>query len=183
MTLADTYKKVVRFLNGGGYNYIIIGGIAASTIGEARVTADVDVDIVIRKKDLSDFFGKVKKAGFEISVKKCAESAEQMGVFQISYGDYNIDFIIASTDFETQALARRKAIQLHGAKAFFPTPEDLILMKLVPGRARDIGDIEGIIARHGNKLDRKYLKRWAMKLCDEAEDMRIRNELRRLLKK
>jgi len=182
MTLAATYKKIVKFLNSGGYNYIIIGGIAASTIGEARVTADVDVDIVIEKKDLPDFFGKVKKAGFKISVKNCTESAEQMGVFQISYGDYNIDFIIASTDFETQACARRKAIQLHGVKAFFPTPEDLILMKLVPGRARDIGDIEGIIARHGNKLDRKYLKRWAMKLCDEAEDMRIWNELKRLLK-
>jgi hypothetical protein len=181
MALLDTYKKTIKFLNDSGYDYIVIGGIAASTIGEARVTADVDVDIVMKKEALPDFLKKAKKAGFRLSIKKCIESAEQMGIFQISYGDYHIDFIIASTDLETQACARRKAIQLHGVKAFFPTPEDLILLKLVPGRARDIGDIEGLIARHGNKLDNKYLKTWAMKLCDEAEDMRIRNELKKLL--
>ena len=173
MALLDVYKKIVAFLNNGEYNYILIGGIAASTVGEARVTVDVDVDIVIEKKDLPDFLNKAKKAGFDVPVKRCIKSAEQMGIFQISSGDYHIDFIIASTDLETQACARRKAIQLHGIKAFFPTPEDLILLKLIPGRAKDIADVEGLITRHGNKLDKEYLKTWAMKLCDEAQDMGI----------
>jgi len=181
MALLDVYKKIVTFLNSGGYNYILIGGIAASTVGEARVTVDVDVDIVIKKEDLPDFLNKAKKAGFNVPVKKCIESAEQWGIFQILFGDYHIDFIIASTDLETQACARRKAIQLHGLKAFFPTPEDLILLKLVPGRAKDIADVEGLIARHGNKLDKEYLKTWAMKLCDEAQDMRIWNILSDLI--
>ncbi|MEJ2703404.1 MAG: DUF6036 family nucleotidyltransferase [Sedimentisphaerales bacterium] len=182
MALLDVYKKTVTFLNSGGYNYIVIGGIAASTIGEARVTVDVDVDIVMSIDDLPDFLNKAKEAGFSISMKKCMESAKQMGVFQISSGDYHIDVIIASTGLETQACARRKSIQLHGVKAFFPSPEDLILLKLGPGRAKDIADVEGLIARHGDKLDKEYLETWAMKLCDEAEDMRIWTELNRLLK-
>jgi len=33
MVLADAYKKTVEFLKGGGYNYIIIGGIAATAKG------------------------------------------------------------------------------------------------------------------------------------------------------
>jgi hypothetical protein len=181
MALLDTYKKIVNFLNDGGYSYIVIGGIAASVIGEARVTADVDVDIVIDKEELQNFFNKLKKAGFNLSAKRCIESAEQIGIFQISYGDYHIDFIIASTELEVEACARCKTIQIHGTKAFFPTPEDLILLKLVPGRAKDIGDIESLIARHRDKLDVKYLQKWAMKLCDEAEDMRIWKELKRLL--
>ena len=182
MALLDVYKKIVAFLNSSEYNYILIGGIAASTVGEARVTVDVDVDIVIEKEDLPDFLNKAKKAGFDVHVKRCIKSAEQMGIFQISSGDYHIDFIIASTDLETQACARRKVIQLHGIKAFFPSPEDLILLKLIPGRAKDIADVEGLIARHGNKLDKEYLKTWAMKLCDEAQDMRIWQTLNKLLK-
>ncbi|MFA5554236.1 MAG: nucleotidyltransferase [Phycisphaerae bacterium] len=181
MSLLDTYKKIAKFLNAGKYSYIVIGGLAASTIGEARVTADIDIDLVIEKDDLLVFLDKAKKAGFGLSVKKCIKSAEQTGVFEISYGDYHIDFIIASTDLEIQACNRRKAINLHGVKAFFPTPEDLILLKLVPDRAKDISDIEGLIARHENKLDRKYLKIWAMKLCEEAEDMRIWKKLNKLL--
>jgi hypothetical protein len=40
--LEDVYKKVVTFLNGEKYKYLIIGGIAAGTLGEPRITADVD---------------------------------------------------------------------------------------------------------------------------------------------
>ena len=182
MALLDTYKKIVKFLNRGGYNYIIIGGVAASTLGEPRVTADVDVDIVINKEDVPDFLNKATKAGFKVPVKKCIESAHRIGVFQISFGDYHIDFIIASTDLESQACERRRVIQLHGVKAFFPTPEDLILLKIIPGRDKDLLDAKSIALRHKGKLDTRYLKTWATKLCDEAQDMRIRNALNELLK-
>ena len=182
MALVDAYKKIVKFLNKGDYNYIIIGGIAASTIGEPRITADVDVDIVINKEDVPDFLGKAAKAGFDVPVKKCLKSAEQVGVFQISFGNYHIDFIIASTDLEVQACKRHKSIQLHGVKAFFPTAEDLILMKIIPGREKDLLDTKGIIIRNEGKLDIQYLESWAMKLCDEAQDMRIWHTLEKLLK-
>jgi hypothetical protein len=182
MALVDAYKKIVKFLNSSEYNYIVIGGIAASTIGEPRITADVDVDIVINNENVPHFLNKAIKAGFKVPVKKCIESARQMGVFQISFGDYHIDFIIASTDLEEQACKRRKAIQLHGVKAFFPSPEDLILMKIIPGREKDLLDAKGVIIRNEGKLDIQYLKNWAMKLCDEAEDMRIWQTLEKLLK-
>lgn len=182
MALTDAYKKIVNFLNSNGYSYFIIGGIAAGILGEPRFTADVDVDIVIDKKDVPGFLGKTTKAGFKVPVKKCLKSAEQVGVFQISFGDYHIDFIIASTDLEEQAYKRRKSIQLHGVKAFFPSPEDLILMKLIPGRDKDLLDAKGVIIRHKGKLDTQYLKTWAMTLCDEAQDMRIWQALNNLLK-
>ena len=182
MALVDAYKKIVKFLNKGDYNYIIIGGIAASTIGEPRITADVDVDIVINKEDVPDFLGKAAKAGFDVPVKKCLKSAEQVGAFQISFGNYHIDFIIASTDLEVQACKRHKSIQLHGVKAFFPTAEDLILMKIIPGREKDLLDAKGVVIRNEGKLDIRYLESWAMMLSDEAEDMRIWHTLEKLLK-
>jgi predicted nucleotidyltransferase len=182
MALVDAYKKIVKFLNSGGYNYIIIGGIAASAIGEPRITADVDVDIVLGQEEVPHFLNKALKAGFKVPVKKCIESALQMGVFQISLGDYHIDFIIASTELETQACQRREEIQLQGVKAFFPSPEDLILLKIIPGRDKDLLDAKNIVLRHKEKLDIQYLKTWAMKLCDEAEDMRIWTVLSKLLK-
>jgi len=182
MALADAYKKTVEFLNGGGYNYIVIGGIAASVVGEPRITGDVDVDIVINDEDVPEFLDKATEVGFNVHVKKCIESARRTGVFQISLGNYHIDFIIASTDLETQACQRRRTIQLHGVNAFFPSPEDLILLKIIPGRDKDLFDAKSIVLRHKGKLDTNYLETWAMKLCDEAEDVRIWTTLQRLLK-
>ncbi|HUV40607.1 MAG TPA: hypothetical protein VMW23_02310 [Sedimentisphaerales bacterium] len=180
--LEHVYKKVVTFLNRNNYKYLIIGGIAAGTLGQPRVTGDVDVDIALTLSDLPDFLDNARKAGFKIARKKCIRSSEQTGTFQINYGHFHIDFIIASTDLENQAFKRRKAIKLYGIKAFFPTAEDLLLFKIIPGRKQDLLDAENIVLRHKDKLDTKYLKTWARKLCDQAEDMRIWNELNSLLK-
>ena len=180
--LEDVYKKVVAFLNSGKYRYLIIGGIAAGTLGEPRTTADVDVDIIINKENIPDFLDKAKKDGFKVIKKRCLESAEQTGVFQIHLEEFHVDFIIASTDLETMAFERAKTIKLYGTKALFPSPEDLILMKIIPGRQKDLLDAQGIIIRHEGKLDMQYLKTWAMKLSDEAQDMRIWQALNNLLK-
>lgn len=180
--LEEVYKRVVTFLNAEKYKYLIIGGIAAGTLGEPRVTGDVDVDIMMDQKHIPDFLDKVKKVGFKVSKKKCIRRAEQTGTFQINYGDFHVDFIISSTDLEQQAFKRRKIIRLYGIKAFFPTPEDLILFKIIPARRQDLLDAERIVMRHKEKLDIGYLQSWARKLSDQAEDMRIWNELKMLLK-
>jgi predicted nucleotidyltransferase len=180
--LEDVYKKVVTFLNSEKYKYLIIGGIAAGTIGEPRITADVDVDIVIDKENVPDFLDKAAKAGFRVFKEKCLVSTERTGVFQINFEDFHVDFIIASTSLETAAFERAKTIKLYGIKAFFPSPEDLILLKIIPGRDKDLLDAKSVVLRHKGKLDTRYLRTWARKLCDEAEDMRILKVLNDLLK-
>lgn len=181
--LEDVYKKAVDFLNKGKYEYIIIGGIATGTLGEPRVTGDVDIDILLDRNNISDFLEKAKKAGFRFDRKKCFERAKKTGVFQINYGEFHIDFIIASIDLEKEAFKRKKIIKLHNIKAFFPTPEDLILLKIIPARTQDLLDAEKVVIRHKGKLDVDYLVTWAEKLSDEAQDMRIYNTLKGLLKK
>lgn len=93
----------------------------------------------------------------------------------------SIDFLIASTKFEESALRRKKQLKLYDIYADFPTPEDLIFFKIIPARNIDLADIENIAIRHKGKLDKKYLLNWAMKLSDEAEDMRIYEDLKKLL--
>lgn len=179
--LEEVFKKVVLFLNQEKLGYIIIGGVAAGVLGEPRMTGDVDVDILLEKDHIGEFLSKAKKDGFKIDEKKCLERARQIGVFQIGYGDFHIDFIIASIELEREAIKRGKIVRLYGLKAFFPTPEDFILLKIVPGRPQDILDVERVISRHKDKLDKKYLLGWAQRLSDEAEDTRIYGELKRLL--
>ena len=181
ITLEQIYAKVVNFLNDGRYDYLIIGGIAAATLGEPRVTGDVDVDIVMEPELVREFLDNAEKAGFEVDRDSCLERFNHTGTFQIGYQGYHVDFIVASTDLERQALARKIKVRLHGVEAFFPTCEDLILMKIIPGRQLDILDVQNVVIRHRKDLDVQYLQSWARKLCDEAEDMRIWNELKRLL--
>lgn len=181
MLLEEAYKKIISFLNKEKFEYLVIGGIAAGILAEPRMTLDIDIDIFLDKDNLGVFLDKVKKAGFKVDKQRCIERAKEAGVFQIGYGDFHVDFIIASIDLEKEAFKRKKALKLYNLKAFFPTPEDFILLKIVPGRSQDMLDVERAILRHKENLDIKYLKMWAQRLSDEAEDTRIWSELQRLL--
>ena len=181
-SLAHIFKKVVVFLNKEKYDYMVIGGIASSILGYPRFTEDIDITISIKKSDIKTFLTKIKKEGFSFDRPKVLARIRDTGTFQIEYGEFHIDFIIVSINFEKEALSRKQIIRVYGADAPIPTPEDLIILKIVPGRYIDMADIENIAKRYHGKLDKKYLRRWTMKLSDEAEDMRIFNEVEKLLK-
>ncbi|MEW6040931.1 MAG: nucleotidyltransferase [Elusimicrobiota bacterium] len=182
MNLIDIFRKIVRFLNKEQIDYLLIGGIAAGVIGEPRATGDIDIDIILDKRDITNFLNKLNKAGFNFSERECMRRARESGSFQIKLNGYHIDFIIASTEIERQAMKRKKTLKVHGIKTNFPSPEDMIILKIIPGRGIDIFDAENIAKRYSGKLDEKYLIEWAQKLADEAEDLRIYNEVKRLLK-
>ena len=179
--LEEVYKKIVNFLKKEKYEYMVIGGIAAGILGEPRLTADVDIDILLDKDQITDFLKKVKKAGFKFNAERCRRTTVTTGTFQINYGDFHIDFIIASTEFEKEAFQRHKVVRLYNTEGFFPTPEDMILLKIIPARPQDLLDAERIVTRYRNRLDTRYLENWAKRLSDEAQDLRIFNELQKLL--
>lgn len=179
--LEQAYKRIVTFLNNKKIDYLIIGGIAVSVMGNPRETIDIDFCIFIKKSDLKNFLDKLIQNGFIVDKEKMLKQAKSTGCFNIMDGNIRIDFLIASHQLEKSAFKRKISIELQDVKAYYPTPEDLILLKIVPGRLRDIADAEDIAKRHSKKLDEKYLLTWAQKLSDEAEDMRIYKEAKRLL--
>lgn len=135
----------------------------------------------MKENEIPGFLEKAKKAGFKFSAGECKKRIKATGTFQIKCGEFHVDFIIASIKLEEEAIKRRKTIRLYKIKAFFPTPEDLILLKLVPGRLQDLLDAQKIIERHRKNLDVKYLLGWARRLSEAAEDARVVNELHKLL--
>lgn len=180
-SLPELFKKIISFLETNNFDYLVIGGIAAAVLGYPRLTADVDICIFIKRSEVKKFLAKLKKAGFRFDDKKTSEKIKETGTFQINYQELYVDFIIASTQFEKSALIRKKRIKVYDTLSNFPTPEDMILFKIIPARHIDLADIENIAIRYKRKLDKKYLLAWAMKLSEEAEDLRVYNQVKKLL--
>lgn len=180
-SLPELFKKIISFLETNNYDYLVIGGIAAAVLGYPRLTEDVDICIFIKRSAVKKFLTRVKKLGFLFDEKKTLERIKETGTFQINYQELHIDFLIASTQFERSALIRKRRIKVYDTFSNFPTPEDMILFKIIPGRYIDLADIENIAIRYKRKLDEKYLLAWAKKLSEEAEDLRIYNAVKKLL--
>ena len=180
-SLDKLYQKTLEILEKEKIPYLLIGGLAVGILGEPRMTQDIDLILYIPKSAVAAFLKGLKKEHFSFNPAMTQNDLELKGAFRISYGNLWVDFIVASTDFENSAFKRKLKIKLLGKEVNIPSPEDLILLKLIPGRERDILDIKSIIERHRTKLDMRYLENWAQKLSDDAEDLRIWNTLKKLL--
>ena len=179
-TLDDVLRRVLDIVEALRIPYLLIGGLAVGVVGEARMTQDVDLIVVLPIRRLSVFAKRAQAWGFLIAEASLKE-ARMTGAVRLRWGDFHVDVIFASTAFERSAFARKLSVTLAGRTVYVPSPEDLILLKLVPGREKDLFDVKGIIVRHQARLDRNYLEQWAQRLSDASEDSRIWETLQRLL--
>jgi hypothetical protein len=59
--------------------------------------------------------------------------------------------------------SRRQRQQLNEASVWLVSPEDLILLKLIAHRPRDLADVADVLFMQGS-LDEQYMRHWAAKL-------------------
>lgn len=175
------YHQVVNLLESIRSPYLIIGGMATGVLGEPRLTHDIDAIIDADSKIISALLHKAKATGFSFNEQTVMNNRKQKGTFRLHYHKSWVDLIIASTEIERVAFSRAHRVKVLGIEASFPSPEDFILFKLIPGRPKDLLDVESVILRHQEKLDKEYLNQWAQRLSDEMEDLRIYNTLKKLL--
>lgn len=60
--------------------------------------------------------------------------------------------------FEVEAIRRAQQIPIAGRQVLVVTAEDLILMKIISERPRDLADAEAILRRRRSTLDREYVE-------------------------
>lgn len=175
------YRSAVTLLETLRFPYLVVGGMATGVLGEPRLTHDVDVIVELAAARIDRFLEGAQKAGFRFDETEARAEIDRRGTFRLLSGNAWVDVIIASTELEKSAFRRAKRVKVLGVEAAFPTPEDFILFKLIPGRPKDLLDVESVVARHRNELDRPYLERWAQSISDEMEDLRVYNAFKRLL--
>jgi len=177
---SDLFCQAISFLEKAKIDYLLIGGVAVGVWGRPRITNDIDFIIFISRKEIKRITKEAYNSDLEFKEMPHPHLRKTF-VYRVSKGVYHADFIVASTEFEKTALQRKVKVKIYNKDVFVPTKEDLLLLKIIAGRAIDIFDAENIALRYKGKLDEKYLLSWAQRLSDEAEDLRIYKEIKRLL--
>jgi len=182
-SLKILFKKVLCVLKDSKTPYIVIGGIAAGVLGRPRFTEDVDLLIFISKGKVKKLLKFFEKAGFEFDRNTIENTVLARGVFRIFFKGFYADFIINATDFGKKALKRAIEVELWGEKVKFPTPEDMLILKLIAGRKLDLIDAEEILLANKEKIDEQYLMKTAQEFCDETENMAVWKRLQKILRR
>lgn len=159
--LEGALKEVQDFLKKQGVPYMVIGGIGNLVWGEPRLTVDIDITIHISDIKERDF---IKKAGsrFRILVDNPEVFVKKTRVLPLELLE-NVkgDIIFAGLDYEKKAIERAVEVEISKNNIVrICTAEDLIIHKALSEREKDWQDIEGILLRRGNLLDKEYILKW-----------------------
>jgi len=153
---------------------IVIGGVAASILGRPRATRDVDAVILLDQNGWKEFLEAGERFGFKPRYPDSLHFAKQARVLLVRHETSGIDADISLglLPFEQEAIARAQSIDVSGIRIPLPTPEDLIIMKAVANRARDVADIEGLLDAHP-KLNLRRIRRWLREFSSALDEPAI----------
>jgi len=167
----ETAWQLDRFFTGRGIPYIIIGGFAVQRWGQPRFTRDVDVTILLPPGGEAATLREIV-AAFPARVKDPVDFALEHRVLPLTVpGGSEADVSLGLPGYEEEVIARGVAHDLGGGRNVrLCSAEDLVIHKSLAGRAQDVLDIEGIVARQGNALDLAYVRRWPTELARVSDD-------------
>ncbi|MFQ5902169.1 MAG: hypothetical protein ACE5JO_00605 [Candidatus Binatia bacterium] len=164
-SLSSALKRILPLLNRSPIPYVLIGGLASGILGRPRATLDIDILVGGGSTGLSKIAYLMEKQGAE-KVESFLEMNPMLrgSMVRMSLGPIPIDLMRSRDPHDRVTLRRRQKINTFGTKAFLPKPEDLILLKMKTERDRDLSDCIGIFEAQKDRLDLKYLWRWAFRL-------------------
>jgi len=163
-------QAIQNLLTKYGNKGVVIGGIAASLLGTPRFTADLDAVFLVSFEDLPSFLSEAMKEGIEPRIQDPIGFARKSRVLLLRHTTSNIDIDISLgiLPFEIEMVHRSTPVVLGSLQLQIPTPEDLIIMKAVAHRPKDLDDIEAIAASHP-ELDKQRIRNWVEQFGEALE--------------
>jgi predicted nucleotidyltransferase len=178
--LESLQRLLSRFDNRG----VIIGGTAVSMLGRARFTDDVDAMFLLSIQDIPRLLEAAKEEGIEPRIGNAAEFAKKSRVMLMKHvlSDTNIDISLGVMPFEQEMVERSVVHQIDEALQIrLPTPEDLIIMKAIAHRSKDLEDIRTIAEKYPD-LDVGRIEEWVKAFGEVLETPDLWDVVKPLLK-
>lgn len=164
-------SKISKELEERKIPYMIIGGQAVLIYGEPRLTKDIDITLGVSPKELSKIESLSTKLKLKVLVENPKDFVKKTMVLPVEdeKTGISIDFIFSFSEYEKQAIKRANPVEILKTRVKFASLEDLVIHKIIAGRARDLEDVETMILKNP-KYDEKYIKKWLNKFDNSLKE-------------
>lgn len=188
--LHEAVCRVVRVLEGLQAPYAVGGAVAMAFAGRIRGTRDVDVLAAVPALRAQEFAEALSREGFTlrdpagavapVDSRFLSEGARKDGLFRVWLDDISVDFFTPRVPLQDSILKRRRRQELSGLTLWLTTTEDLVLLKMVFHRPKDLEDVRHLLAANAGALDLDYLREWGPKTLEPAVDAELKALLEHL---
>jgi len=151
------FQSIFRELNKLGVDYLVVGGLAVNFHGVPRMTYDIDLMILLEKRNVLKLVSKLTQWGYRLKIsvdpKDLADNTKRnswirqknmkaVNFYSETLPIGEIDIVLDSPIAYTRL--KRKAIKIRLWDQEIPTISigDLIELKLHAGRKQDLADVK-----------------------------------------
>ena len=161
----DLIKRIAGQLAAGHIPYMIIGGQAVLLYGEPRLTKDIDITLGIGIEKLPLIKAAARALGLECTAENIDDFVRETMVFPAleAKSGIRVDFVFSFSPYERQAIERAVRVHFDEVPVRFAALEDVVIHKVVAGRARDLEDIMSILLKNP-AYDKEYIRAWLREL-------------------
>ena len=166
-----------------GARWYLFRAQAAIVHGAARLTAAVDVTVDLAARSSVELVNALAAAGFEPRVPDLGDVVETTRVLPLVHKPTRIpvDVVLAGPGLEDLFFARVEEHAIGGVPVPVASAEDVLTMKVLAARPKDLDDAEAVIRARGPRLDVERI-RSTLRLLEAALDPRdLLSELEHLL--
>jgi len=178
--LAALQNLIEAFDNRG----IVIGGVAVSILGKPRLTADADAMFLLPAKKIPELIEQASREGIVPRIPDVEEFARRNRVVLLRHEEsgVDIDISLGLLPFEVEAVERSREYDTGSLTVRLPTPEDLIILKAVAHRPKDMTDIATVLNAHDD-LDTERIIFWVQQFAELLEIPEVLTELEDIIRR
>jgi hypothetical protein len=182
-SLIKPLTAVQGLLGHFGDRGVIIGGIASGFLGKPRLTVDIDAMFLASFTDVPRIIELARAEGIEPRIQDIVEFAHKSRVLLMRHTESgaNIDISLGVLPFEEEMVERSIEHKVASFSVRLPTPEDLIILKAVAHRPKDLLDIASIVENQPN-LDEVRIEQWVKAFAELLELPDLWGQISKLLK-
>lgn len=183
----EPFRATIEALNRLFQNFdqrgVIIGGVAVGLLGKPRYTADVDAVVLLSTKKISNFLQLAHAENIVPRIENAEDFARKSRVLLLKYAptETEIDISLGIMPFEEEMIERGEIKSFANLSARLPTPEDLIIMKAIAHRPKDLEDIRTIVDKNPD-LDHGRIEHWVKDFAELMETPELWGQIEKILK-
>ena len=174
-TAVDIARRLADLLESRGIPYAIGGALALAYYAPPRATVDVDINIFVPPRDaLQPLLDVLAEAGFAADTPDTVtRTAVEDGQFRGRMAGIRVDVFVPAIAFYAEMAGRTVRVPLLGRPITILAVQDLLTLKMMFFRRKDLADVEAVLRDRPADLDVESVRARIIDMVG-ADDERVR---------
>lgn len=181
---AELLAAFGRLMNERRWRWYIFGAQAVIAYGRPRLTADIDITVEATGTAPAELVGALALHNFDLRFPLSEPHLRDARLLPMVHRPtaMPLDLVIAAPGLDEEFLERARLLDLGGVNVPVVSAEDLVAMKILAGRRKDIEDVRGILAEQKGQMDLDQVRDVLASFEEALDERKLLTRFNRLVR-